>query len=54
MTDKLLNPVDNVLSYNSEWMFKGFWDGHEDKTNEFCARTFYHDESVKSDKTKQN
>lgn len=28
LTHKLLNPVDNLLSYNKEWKFKGFWDGH--------------------------
>ena len=51
---KLLNPIDTLLSYNKEWKFKGFWDGHEDRVNEFCAKTFYQDKSLKSDVSKLN
>lgn len=36
--------MDNLLSYNKEWKFKGFWDGHEEKVNAFCANMFYQQE----------
>jgi len=51
LTHKLLNPVDSLLSYNKEWKFKGFWDGHEEKLNNYCSRMFYSQEksNLKSD-----
>jgi hypothetical protein len=54
ITHKLLNPIENILSYNKEWKFKGFWDAHQDKINEHCSKTFYHDKSLKSDLAKDN
>jgi hypothetical protein len=54
LTNKLLHPVGTLLSYNKQWKFKGFWDGYEDKINDYCSRNFYQEKNVKSDLSKLN